>query len=456
MKTYKITFSLLALALILNILTSCEKMLEVDLPANQIGKDQVFTDLQTANAALAGLYAGLRENSPLSAASGALLGTYADDLNCFALTDLNGIYPIYNNQQLDTNTVINTFWSNTYQRIYETNAIIEGVEKSQFSLTERNRIKGEALVIRSLLFFYLQQLFGDTPYVDSTDYLVNKSLPKISEEEVLNRLTTDLTQSIDWLTDDYRNTERIFLNRKVAQVLLAKIYLGQQKWADAEVVLKAVVQSPLYQFQDNITKVFDRSSTHILWQLKPQNAGDPTKEALLYYFNNSAPSLYTVSQQLLNQFAVNDLRKQNWTAPVTFNGNTWYRAEKYKKRDNNSTEYSIVFRLEEVYLLLAEALTQQNKIGEALPYVNRTRQRAALPLLTQPISKADLLEEISNEFRKEFFAEMGHRFLDLKRTGKLDQLKIAKLNWKNFHTKWPLPQKELLLNPNLSPQNPGY
>lgn len=456
MKTNKILFPLMALVIILGILSSCEKILEVDLPANQIGKDQVFADVQTANAALAGLYAGLRENSPISASSGALLGTYTDDLSCFALTDINGIYPIYNNQLLDTNTVVNTFWTNAYQRIYEANTIIEGVEKSQFSQAEKNRIKGEALVIRSLLFFYLQQLYGDIPYVDSTDYTVNQSLSKISEAEVLSRLTTDLVQSVALLTDDYRSAERVFVNRKVAQVMLAKIYLHQQRWADAEVVLKSVVQNPLYQFQDNFTKVFDKSSTHILWQLKPQNATDPTKEALLYYFASSAPSLYTISNPLLNIFALNDLRRQNWMTAVTFNGNTWYRVEKYKNRANNSTEYSVVFRLEEIYMLLAETLTRQEKIGEALPFVNRTRQRAGLVALIQPITKATLLEEISKEFRKEFFAEMGHRFLNLKRTGALDQLSAVKPNWQSYHAKWPVPQKELLLNPNLNPQNSGY
>ena len=145
-----------------------------------------------------------------------------------------------------------------------------------------------------------------------------------------------------------------------------------------------------------------------------------------------------------------------WTAAVTAGPNTWYRADKYKNRTNNANEYSIVFRLEEAYLLLAEALAQQNKVPQALPYVNATRLRAQLPAVAVPITKEVVLNEILLENRKEFFVEMGHRFLDLKRAGRLNDLKNTKLNWKDEFRLWPVPQKEILLNPNIKPQNNGY
>ncbi|MFC3158069.1 RagB/SusD family nutrient uptake outer membrane protein [Chryseobacterium arachidis] len=129
---------------------------------------------------------------------------------------------------------------------------------------------------------------------------------------------------------------------------------------------------------------------------------------------------------------------------------------KYKLRSANTLEYSVVFRLEEVYLLLAESLTQQNNIADAVPFVNKIRQRAGLPVLNAGITKDVLLTEILNENRREFFTEMGHRFLDLKRNEQLNQLASAKPNWKEFHKLWPIPQKELLLNSKLNPQNTGY
>lgn len=436
---------------------SCEKMIEVDMPDNQINTEQVFQDVQTANAALAGLYAGLWDNSPISGdQSGKLLGSYTDDLTSFAVTGTNGVYDVYINQQVDTNTAVYSYWASAYKHIYAANSIIYGVENSTIASTEKYRIKGEVLLVRSIMYFYLQQIFGDIPFVTSTDYQINQTLSKTSSSEVLAKLENDLGQAINLLTDDYRNAERIYPNRKVAQLMLAKVFMTENKYSEAENILRNIIQSPLYQFENDITKVFTKSGKHILWQLKPKNSGDPTKEIILYYFANSLPNNYAVSPNLWSSFTGTDLRKTNWISPVTVNGNTWYRVDKYKNRTTNTTEYSVIFRLEEVYLLLAESLVQQNKLQEALPYINATRQRAGLMLLTNGLSKVQLLDEILLERRKEFFAEMGHRFLDLKRLNSLQTLLPVKQNWKDFHGLWPIPQKELLMNQNLNPQNPGY
>ncbi len=242
----------------------------------------------------------------------------------------------------------------------------------------------------------------------------------------------------------------------VARLLLAKVYMAKQEWDKAESALKEITQSPLYQMTNDINKVFQKTEKHILWQLKPHN-NQSLPQASIYYFVNAAPSTYALTATLINSFSVGDLRKQHWIAAVNFNGNTYYRAEKYKNRDfNNTMEYSIVFRLEEAYLLLAETLVQQNKFNEALPYLNATRQRAQIPTLAMPISKDLLMDEILLENKREFFTEMGHRFLDLKRTGKLNTLPNTKPSWKDYHKLWPIPQKEILLNANLKPQNTGY
>ncbi|WP_407846177.1 RagB/SusD family nutrient uptake outer membrane protein [Chryseobacterium sp. KCF3-3] len=438
------------------LLFSCEKVLEVETPSNQIGKDKVFADVQTANAALAGLYAGLRDNSPLSGESlGAFLGVYTDDLDSYALTDTNGVLALYHNQQTDTNSTVYSVWSTAYQHIYAANAIIEGVRASALPGNEKNRIEGEALLVRSILLFYLQQLFGAVPYPVSTDYTVNQSLSRVESAEVLSRLEADLLHCGELLPDQYRDAERVYPNRKGAELMLAKVYTLEQKWTQAETVLKAIVGSPLYSFQNDLSKVFQKDSKHIIWQLKPANPGDPVKEAMLYYFSGAAPTGYALSESLISSFESGDLRKQQWMVPVSVGGNTWYRVNKYKNITSNDTEDSIVFRLEEVCLLLAEALAQQNKVGEALQYINPVRQRAGLTALAS-ISKEVLLSEILLENRREFFTEMGHRFLDLKRNNKLGDLQVVKPNWKPFHSLWPVPQKDLLLNPNLKPQNNGY
>ena len=452
-------YTLFCLGLLL--MAACEKLVEVDYPTDQIGTAQVYEDLNTANASLAALYARLRDQSVLTGGSyigaGTLLGSYADDLDCY-YNDQNGVTDIYQNQQLETNSTIKSIWSATYEQVYYANSIIYGTEHSTtLSDADKNLIKGEALLIRSLIYFYLHQLFGDIPYTTSLDYEYNRHVSKTEAVEVLEKLEADLTEAARLLKDDYRDEERIYPNRKTAQLLLARIYLLRGKWTEAQQMADTVLASPLYQFQNDINEVFHKSGNHILWQLKPQNSGDATEEAMFYYFTNSAPNSYVLTQNLINTFKDEDLRKQNWMAPVMYNGQTWYRPYKYKNNINgsNSDEYSIVFRLEEAYFIMAEALAKQNRFDDALPYLNATRERAGLTAFTS-LSGEEFINELQAEKRREFFCESGLRFLDLKRWGMLDELSAVKPNWVMYKQVWPLPQSEMLLNSELLPQNKGY
>ena len=442
------------------LLASCENLVEVNDPTNQLGTGQVFEDVQTADAALAGLYADLRDQSVIAGAgyyaTSTLVASYADDLDCYN-NDQNGAMDIYRNQQQETNTMIASIWNTAYKQIYYSNSIIHGAENSSaLSDVDKNRLKGEALLVRSLLYFYLQQLFGDIPYTASLDYEYNRSLRKTVSADLLEQLETDLKESVSLLDDNYRDAQRIYPNRKVAELILSRVYLTEHKYQLAEQLAAGIMQSPLYRFQPDLNEVFHNTSSHILWQLNPQNSGDATKEASFYYFSGAAPNAYTLTPALVSSFANDDLRKQVWMTKVSFNGSSWYRPYKYKNLSGtNTNEYSVVFRLEEVYFILAEALAKQNRLDEALPYLNATRERAGLSALTS-LSAEGFMNELLEEKRREFFSEFGHRFFDLKRLGRLDELKAVKTNWEVFKSLWPLPQNELLLNTYLSPQNPGY
>jgi starch-binding outer membrane protein, SusD/RagB family len=443
------------------LITSCEKLVETDNPSDQIGTTQVFEDIQTAKAALAGLYAALRDQSFISGGSysgaGPLLGAYAGDLDCYYY-DQNGVVDICQNQQQESNTTIKSIWVAAYRHIYYANSIIRGAEQSTaLTETEKNEIMGEALFIRSLLYYYLQQVFGDIPFTTSLDYEYNRTIFKTSAETLSELLEADLEKATSLLKDSYRDAERIYPNRKTAQLLLARIYLQRGKWTEAQKMADTILLSPLYPFQNDINEVFHKSGGHILWQLMPENSGDATEEAMFYYFTGSAPNSFVLTQDLISIFSDEDLRKQNWMVPETYNGNTWYRPFKYKNHINgdNTDEYSIVFRLEEAYFIKAEALARQSLFDEALPYLNATRVRAGLTQLSSLYGE-DFFNELLAEKRREFFCEYGHRFIDLKRLGRLDELSTLKPNWDEYKKVWPLPQSEILMNENLAPQNNGY
>src|SRR5690606_30360255 len=103
---------------------------------------------------------------------------------------------------------------------------------------------------------------------------------------------------------------------------------------------------------------------------------------------------------------------------------------------------------------------QQGILNAAINDLDKVRERAGLPLIqdTNPtIGKDELLEAIDHERRVEFFAELGQRWFDLKRTGQADAvLKALKpTTWNPRGILWPIPMAQQDRNPFLEP-NSGY
>ncbi|MNK22315.1 SusD family protein [compost metagenome] len=438
---------------------SCDDLIETESPNNQIAREDVFADSQTAYAALSGLYSSIMSRSLIAGTNhgmGALLGSYADDLDCFS-TDINGYGDIFRNQALPTNSAVESVWNNAYQQIYMANAIILGAEQSAaLADADRNALVGEALLVRSMIYFYLQRIFDAVPYTTSLDYESNRTIGKTGVGQLLGLLEQDLERAISILPDAYRDTERIYPNRKAAQLLLAYIYLQQGLYPQAEAAAGEIIGSEMYAFQTDIQEVFHKDGAHIIWQLKPQNDGDSTAEASFYYFMDSGPSSYALSESLVDAFAPGDARRSNYMTDLVVGSQQWFRPYKYKNLSgSNPNEYSVIYRLEEAYLIMAEALAMQDRYGEAAPFLNATRLRAGLGEI-QPESRDAFIDELLAEKRREFFSELGMRFSDLKRLGRLQDLAGSKPGWQPFRSVLPYPQKELLLNPNLNPQHEGY
>jgi hypothetical protein len=106
-------------------------------------------------------------------------------------------------------------------------------------------------------------------------------------------------------------------------------------------------------------------------------------------------------------------------------------------------------------LIRAEARARQHNLAGAKPDINMIRSRAGLGINNSP-DEASLLLAIEQERRIELFAEWGHRWLDLKRTGRASAvLGLVKPGWSAEDMLFPIPQSELDKNPFLV-QNPGY
>jgi uncharacterized membrane protein len=452
---------LIIISLLFLFFQSCENLIEIDLPDDQINTEDVFKDIHTTQAALANLYINIRQGSIFNGSFngiGTILSLYCDDLDAFGSPNTPAAnFDFYHNTLLSSNNTISNLWNTSYNHIYTINAFIDGLINSS-SIEEENKslFLGEAYFIRALYYHYLTQLFGNIPYITATDYKHNSTVSKINSAEVLKHVENDLKESLQLISGEYRNSERIYPNKTTAELLLAKNYLLQKQYMEAERYAQTVIDNVWFKLEtQDINLVFKKTAQSTIWQLPPGDSGAPTLEASNYPFTNQ-PTLHHLSNDLIIGFEDNDKRKHNWIKEIISEESVWYHAYKYKNSNSNDDEYSIVFRIEDAYFVLIEALAYQNKITEAVKYLNVIRQRAGLPELPDTLSQSELIDEMLSESRREFFCEQGHRFLDLKRNNQLNLLKTIKPNWEDKHTVFPIPENEILINPNLLPQNHGY
>lgn len=441
-----------------NILTSCKKFIEIHPPVDQTISSTVFSDDEAAVTAINGLYSLMMIQNFSFANSGITLypALSADEL--FKTLPDGNIDPFTNNaiDANNDNLEVN-LWKKSYNHIYQANAIIEGLSNSsKITPGTRNQLTGEAKFVRALCYFYLINLFGNVPYVNSTNYQVNYTIPRIDKTEIYNKIISDLQDAQSLMGPDYPSAEKIRPNKWAATALLARVYLYQENWALAEENSTAVINSGVFSLSD-LNLVFTANSSEAIWQLRPVLTFLNTADGFTFIpYSPAVIPQYAITNWLANAFEINDQRKVSWLDSNVVNSQTYYFPYKYKVRSGNIlTEYNMVLRLAELYLIRAEARAEQNNITGAQDDLNIIRTRAGL-LNTTANDQTLLLSAIQHERQVELFAEWGHRWFDLKRTDSIDVvLGAEKPGWKSTDALYPIPLSEIQANLKLT-QNPGY
>lgn len=445
--------------ILLILCTSCEGFTDVEPPNNQLTGPVVFEDAATVEAAFAHIYSELRQTAFTNGTTSGLsylLGHYTDELNLYN-PSFQSIQVYEENDVLPTDGYVQGFWSSGYNLIHASNSILEGVgTSSSLSLEDQEHFMGEAYFLRAFVHFYLTSLFGDIPYVERTDYRANRELGRMEGTLVYQKIIDDLQRARDLMAKDTGTSFRP--NHWVASALLARVYLYQGDWSLALEQAQYVIENGGYQLHADLGQVFSIHSLETLWQLDPGIAGVNTEEAFTFVFTDGPPPYSALSNDLVESFEEGDERLSNWVGSVSEGDGIWYHPFKYKLNTNTATteECSVIFRLAELHLIVAEAAAQLGDTALALDHMNILRERADLPAIVS-MDQASVLDAIQRERRVELFTEHGHRFFDLKRTGRIDgTLAPTKPNWQGTDILLPVPESELLLNPKLEPQNEGY
>lgn len=441
-------------------MTGCDNLIRIAPPRTQIDADVVFTTNETANAAVIRLY-GDFSTVNMGFRSTAIGNLSSDEFQSVAAA-LQAVHT--NSITAEDNVILTNVWYPYYQTIHRANAIIQGLsENSGVDEHRKKELSGEAKAIRAYCYFYLVNFFGKIPLLTTTDLQTNLRAKRAEIADVWQLIETDIAEAINDLPIAYQSAERARMNRSAAFAFQARIKLYLGKWSEAEAAATELIDNTSYELETDLAAVFLTSSRETIWQGWIENGFTSFASNMVPTSATAAPA-YTLSPSLLAMFENTDLRQQKWTGFNIIAGNRLYYPAKYKRRaatSNLPSEYMIILRLAEQFLIRAEARArQENKLAQAIADLDAVRQRAGLiPIADseRSPSQADLLAAIEQERLRELFTEGSHRWFDLKRTGQLDAIMSAAkgASWRATAALYPIPQQERLNNNNLS-QNEGY
>ncbi|RZK67023.1 MAG: RagB/SusD family nutrient uptake outer membrane protein, partial [Pedobacter sp.] len=403
----------------------CKKFITVDPPVTSTNGGVVYATDKTAIAVLTGIYTNMsaeNNNALVNNGSGfALLSLYpalsADELT-LAEAATNASYVAYYQNSLDNTVTIGTdFWDNIYAVIFKLNSAIDGLSKST-TLTPavKSQLLGEAYFMRAFSYFYLIQIYGDVPLILSTDYSLTSQQGREARTNVYNQIVKDLEIAQSLMEDRFldatllRNTsERVRPNKSAASALLARTYLYLGEWVKAETEASKILVNKANYDVLPISSVFLKNSKETIWALQTVDVGSNsnTGDARLFVLPETGPSetnpVY-LNQHFIESFETDDDRLTSWISRVNVEGIEYSYAYKYKIgfEDTESTEYPIVLRLSEQYLIRAEARAQQGNLIGAKSDLDVIRFRASLNG-TLANNKEDILGAILEERRHELF-----------------------------------------------------
>lgn len=214
------TYSLLFVLLLLG---SCEEFLE-ERPTTQFNKDQIYSSVEGAQAALNACYAYISRSTMYGRDFQAVLacgsGTMTAGTSSSAWADLSKL-------DLQTNhTYVASVYEGHYTTINAINDVLLNLKDSPIDQEIRDRILGEAYFLRALCYFNLIRLYGPIPLVvEPASSIESAHKPRSPISDVYNIIIEDLGNAWELLPVSGKQPYGRPYNY-AAKFLLSKVYIA--------------------------------------------------------------------------------------------------------------------------------------------------------------------------------------------------------------------------------------
>ncbi len=354
-------------------------------------------------------------------------------------------------------------WGDFYTVINLCNTVIYYAPQAyeidpNFALGQLNGYIAEAKGLRAFCYFTLVRAFRDIPFTTEPviDDLVEFQLPQSDPDEIVNFLIEDLKEVEPQATSSWSQVSytKGRITQNAIRCLIADMCLWMGRYQEAaeycdRVLNDSKAELTLVPSLDYNRSVFvDGNSTESIFELQFNRNIIPNYVVCEFYgtsggrgatqrmvaYDFTTTELFSTTDQRLYDFfwtATNGVfpikkfiayRKNNETLNI--------RESDYTNLGDNAGNTNwIIYRLADVYMMKAEALTEQGILPEALALVNTVYQRAN-PEDTEGLSQSYSLSQESmrqlvlDERQREFMFE-GKRYYDLLRLIKHDSSKLS-------------------------------
>lgn len=421
---------------------ACEDFADLDSvePTDQVATADAVTNLNSARAALNGLYDEM-QSANLTFDGWLAMPQYFSD-EC----DFTGTFPTRlqfgNFAVFPANTTMAGVFSDLYSTINVANNIIEIIPTvDDPSLTDAivNDFVGQAHFVRALSYYYLTQGWRDVPLVlkaTSSDALGDElNVPPSSRADIMQQILNDLAFAEGNIT----STDPQRGSANAAAALAARVHLVQGNYPAAyDKAIQVLGEGfDLTAFPYLTDQVFSLGFTAV-----------DGNSLNFFYGPAEFGGRHSIepSAKLIGSYEEGDIRFglsiDTSSASVPFG----IKYDDFRGIDAG-TDPIMFIRHSELVLIAAEAAAEAGDFTEANMWYNQVRARAGLP--EQTLDAGNFVDLILQERFVELAMESGHRLWDLRRRGLAEQV-LGPLGYEACDAVWPLPQRDVDRNINLN------
>ena len=358
------------------------------------------------------------------------------------------------------NQQVTSAWISSYCVIANCNVILSRIDGADLEESIANGVKGEALFLRSLMYYHLAIAFGNIP-LQLTPFEPGSGLEQVNAEAVYSQLVGDLTDAENNLPVSYDGGNTGRATKGAAATLLAKVLLTQEQNGQAETVLRRIIDNYNYTLLDNFADLWgisNENNAETIFEVQFVSGGIGQGSAFTNDFS-PAGNLQTgqgfgrnrPNLMLVEAYEPGDLRFEPSLDTTYLNADGEVVEQRYVRKfesdppvENDSDINFVVFRYADVLLMLAEALGETD---ESYGLINEVRNRAGLPDINA--STPGSFEEKLLQERQLELAFENHRWADLLRFGMArDMVEAAEeeVDISNYRELFFIPQREMDIN----------